>query len=97
MNLHTSTSPKTWFTQKVICARFVMAGDDDDKSEEEHKLVGVLILQDDVKRRMVGGQTEHLEKFANEEQRVGALSKWFSIELDAAEREGIVGMVSQIR
>lgn len=91
MNYFTSTSQKTWFTQKIVCAKMVFG-----EREEKEELVGAIILQDDLKRR-IKGQTEVIEKFETEEDRLRALETHFGIVLNPAEREGINGMASEIK
>lgn len=90
MNYYTSTHPKSWFTQKVICAKMVTS------SPQSSELIGVRILQSDVKLR-VNGNTESQQQFSNEEDRIGALDRDFGIVLSKTEREGIKGLVSEIK
>ena len=90
MNYFTSTHQKIWFTQKVICAKMVMGGPDEDA------IIGVIILQDNVKMRS-NGKTEVHEEFKSEDDRVSALERRFGISLSRSECEGIRGMVSEIR
>ncbi|KAL0256452.1 hypothetical protein SLS55_008847 [Diplodia seriata] len=90
MNYWTSTSPKVWFTQKIICAKMVI------DSPENSELVGVMILQDDLKLR-IHGKTESQQTFGNEEDRVAALDRVFGINLSRPERAAIKGLVSEIK
>lgn len=90
MNYWTSTSPKVWFTQKVICAKMVI------DSPENAELVGIMILQDDLKLR-IHGKTESQQTFKNEEERVSVLDRVFGINLSKPERAGIKGLVSELK
>jgi arylamine N-acetyltransferase len=90
MNYYASTSPKSWFTQRVICAKLILS----DAAGEEP--MGSLILQNDLKRR-VHGKTEHMETFQNETERLQALKDAFNISLSTSQRHGIRGMVSEIK
>lgn len=90
MNYWTSTSPKVWFTQKVICAKMVI------DSPDNAELVGIMILQDDLKLR-IHGRTESQQTFKNEEERVSVLDRVFGINLSKPERAGIKGLVSELK
>lgn len=87
MNYFTSTNRACFFTYKVVCTKMILEGDE---------LVGNLILQNDMKRRL-HGKTEHIETFENEGQRLAALRKWFGIVFTRDEVDGIKGMVSELR
>jgi arylamine N-acetyltransferase len=80
MNYWTSTSPKTIFTQKVICNKMVLG--------EDGEIVGTLGLMREVKNR-VGAKSEVLKEFESEEERVEALKEYFEIVLSAVEKEAI--------
>jgi arylamine N-acetyltransferase len=90
MNYYTSTSPKIFFTQKIVCAKMLLGG------QEGDQIIGVIILQDDVKWR-IHGKKEWEQKFESEEDRLKALDETFGIKLSPVEREGIKGMVSEIK
>lgn len=90
MNYYTSTSPKTWFTQRIVCSKMLLGGDEGDM------VVGVVILQNDLKRRM-HGKTETQQVFESEEERLKALEDVFEIRFNQSEREGIQGMASAIK
>ncbi|KAI9700019.1 MAG: N-terminal acetyltransferase [Candelina mexicana] len=88
MNFYTSTSRTSFFTYTVICTKMVMERDD---------IVGTLTLfVADVKRR-IRGKTDHLESCETEEQRIGALEKYFGIALSEEEKDGIRGMVTELK
>jgi len=89
MNYWTSSSPKTMFTQKIICTRMMMA---DDGSDE---IVGALILGKELKRRMKGDTTTIWE-FESEEDRVMALEMHYGITFSEAEKAGIDCMSTEL-
>lgn len=113
MNLYTSTSPRIWFTQKIVCTRFLLEGEDGsclpdettvqegDEAEKEKwlidgKIVGQMILNQDVVKRRISDRSEVVEEIKTEEERARALEKWFGIRLTEGEKRGIRGMVSQL-
>ena len=65
MNYYTSTSPKTFFTQKIVCAKMILGGQGNDQ------IIRVVILQDNVKWR-IHGEKEREQKFESEEDRLKA-------------------------
>ncbi|KAJ4295225.1 hypothetical protein N0V90_007236 [Kalmusia sp. IMI 367209] len=88
MNLSTSTSLSTFFTQIVFMEKKLLG--------EDGELIGSIILGNDVKWR-VHGRKEREIKFSSEADRVGAIEEHFGIKLSVAEKFGILGMVSQIK
>lgn len=107
MNLYTSTSPRIWFTQKIVCTRFLLEGEDgsclpdeigdkDEKRLVDGKIVGQMILNQDVVKRRIGDRSDVVEEGKTEEERVRALRKWFGIRLTEGEKKGIRGLVSQL-
>jgi arylamine N-acetyltransferase len=87
MNYWTGTSKRIWSTSVAVCVEYIV--------EDDEVVGGVLLFERDVKRR-IGGESEVLERVANEEQRVAALEKCLGVKLSRQEREGILGMVSNI-
>ncbi|KAI0379449.1 hypothetical protein F5Y04DRAFT_259740 [Hypomontagnella monticulosa] len=108
MNLSPWKSPHSWFTQKVVLTRFttdseILHRDVDtpqitsEGTMTEGSIDGTLILfQDTVKWRR-GGETKLQIKLESEEDRIGALWKYFDIELEDEDREAIRGTVSEIK
>ena len=64
--------------------------------QEGDQIIGVVILRDDVKWR-IHGKKEWEQKFESEEDRLRVLDETFGIKLSPVEREGIKGMVSEIK
>ena len=90
MNLATSQARTSWFTQAVVCVKFLLAEDDE-------SIVGdVTLFERSVKRR-VGGRSEKLMESESEEDRVLALERYLDVRLSEAQRNGIKGMVSAIK
>lgn len=109
MNHYTSTSSKIWFTKKIVCVRYLLDGDDgdlsvgddgageaDDEAVVSREMVGQIMLDGDVVKRRMGEESEVVAELATEEERARALERWFGIVLDAGEREGIRGMVTEL-
>ncbi|OCL13817.1 arylamine N-acetyltransferase 1 [Glonium stellatum] len=90
MNYYTSTSLKVLFTQKIVCAKMLIGGPENDQ------IIGVVILQNDVKWR-IHGEKKREQKFESEEDRLKALDEVFGIKLSPVERECIKGTVSEIK
>jgi arylamine N-acetyltransferase len=88
MNWYTSTHPKAFFTQRIICNKMITEGDND-------KIVGALLLQTALKRR-VGKESEQILEFKTEEDRVKALKEHFDIDLSVVEQDAIKGTFTQI-
>lgn len=88
MNFWTSRSPRSWFTYRVVAVKMVLEGGE---------VVGTVVLGGgDVKKR-VGGRTELLRKCRTEGERVEALEVLFGVRLTDEEREGIRGMVTELK
>ncbi|KAF1969585.1 arylamine N-acetyltransferase 1 [Bimuria novae-zelandiae CBS 107.79] len=88
MNLSTSTSPTTFFTQMVFMEKKLL----DDHGE----IIGNIILGKDVKWRIHGGKEREVA-FESEDDRVKAIEEHFGIKLSVVEQESILGLVSQIK
>jgi len=113
MNWYTSTSPQMWFTYRIVCARYLLQGDDDDlslpppseqqelsmkiKARVDREIVGQISLDGGVVKRRIGDKSEIVEVCKTEEERVKALEKWFGIRLTAGERRAIKGLVTELR
>ncbi|KAI9717185.1 MAG: hypothetical protein M1812_004933 [Candelaria pacifica] len=88
MNFYTSTSRTSFFTYTVICMKTVMEGDE---------VVGTVTLFGGDMKKRISGKTEHLESCETEEQRVKVLEKYFGIVLGEEEKNGIQGMVTELK
>ena len=91
MNFSTSQSRTSWFTRTIVCVKHILEVKDD-----EEEVVGVVILVGNEFKRRIGGKTEHLATCKTEEERIEGLEKWLDIHLSAQEKEGIVGMVTEL-
>lgn len=89
INSFTSTSPRSIFNQRIICIKMIPAEDD------YTNIIGCLILQHDLKRR-IRGETVLLESFSDEEQRLEALRREFQITFSPEEQQGIQGLSTAI-
>ena len=109
-NYKVSQSPRSWFTYTVILTRMILEGEkaaggqkreSDDKTRDragDPEVVGsVTIFNSTVTRRIGGGKSEVLKECKTEDDRVQVLKEWFGLELSDEEREGIKGMVTELK
>ena len=89
MSHFTSTNRMSFFTYKLIVAKFLL-----DEAEEE--VIGTLVMFGNSAHKRVAGVKEDLGTFEKEEERVHALEKHFGVKLSDAQKAGIAGMVSAI-
>jgi arylamine N-acetyltransferase len=89
MSHFTSTHRMSFFTYKVIVAKFLL-----DQAGEE--VIGTLVMFGNSAHKRVAGVKEDLGTFGKEEERVNALNKHFGIKLSVSQKGGIAGMVSAI-
>jgi arylamine N-acetyltransferase len=89
MSYFTSTNRMSFFTYKVIVAKFVL-----DEAGEE--IVGTVVLFGNKAHKRILGEKEELGTFEREEERVKALEQYFDLRLSEAQQAGIRGMVSAI-
>ncbi|KAK2591993.1 hypothetical protein QQS21_010329 [Conoideocrella luteorostrata] len=87
MNHFTSTHRTSWFTYLVVCVKMVL---------EEGEIVGDITLFGNEVKKRVGDNSELLALCGSEEQRIAALEEFLHVKLDAAERNGIHGMITEI-
>lgn len=89
INHFTSTNPRSIFNKRIICLKMISAEDDC------KDIIGCLILQHDLKRR-IRGDTVVVETFSSEEQRLEALRREFQITFSLEEEQGIQGLPTAI-
>lgn len=89
MTWYTSTSPRSWFTHKILVGRMVV-----DTQREE--IVGDITLFERTLRKRVHGEIQLEEECKSEKERVELLQEHFGIKLRDIEREGIMGKESKI-
>ncbi|KAB8239379.1 N-terminal acetyltransferase [Aspergillus alliaceus] len=90
LNYSTSHRPTSWFVQALVCTRAIL-----DAAGTEP--IGIYILAGKEVKRRLHGETEVVETFEKEEDRVNALAKWFDMHFLEYETEGIRGLVSAIK
>lgn len=90
LNYSTSHRPTSWFVQALVCTRAIL-----DAAGTEP--IGIYILAGKEVKRRLHGETEVVETFEKEEDRVNALAKWFDMHFLEHETEGIQGLVSAIK
>lgn len=89
MSRHTSTSPRTFFTRMVVVERKIL----DDKGE----LTGKMTISGNSMKWRIHGEVTREIVFMSEEERLNALDKYWGIKFGAAEKEGIRGLMSEIK
>ena len=89
MSYFTSTHRASFFTYKLIVAKFVL-----DEAGEE--IVGTLVMFGNSAHKRVLGVKEELGTFEKEEERIEALKRHFDLRLSESQQAGIRGMVSAI-
>ena len=89
MNLHTSTSPRSFFVQTVMCMRTIL----EDKRERP---IGKMILHRDYVKQVIGDKSEIIEQLECEQQRVDALAKYFDLVLSKQDQRAIAGMATEL-
>lgn len=96
MNYFTSTSPKVFFTQKVVCERKIF-GREMGLEEEADEIVGMYVILGPLLKRRIHGKNEILAEFKSEVERQKALEEYFGISLTTKEKQAINGRVSAIQ
>ena len=111
MSYYTSTSPRMWFTYRIVCARYLLEGDNgrlDSPPDEQRvssvrfpalvdrQITGQISLDGEVVKRRTGNAIEVVEVCKTEAERVKVLEKWFGIRLTAEEQAGITGLVTEL-
>jgi arylamine N-acetyltransferase len=89
MSYFTSTSKTSFFTYKLIVAKFVL-----DEAGEE--IIGTKVMFGNRAHKRILGEKEELGTFEKEEERVKALEQHFDLRLTESQQAGIRGMVSAI-
>ena len=91
INYHTYLSPKSWFTQVIVLAKFLQL-------EHQGPLVGSMVmLNGDVKRRIGAKDEGTIERCSTEGERLAALRNYFDIDLSEEEKEGIQGTKCELK
>ena len=107
-NHKTSMSARSWFTYTFVVTRMVLAGEEaaesrgsdlnEYKDDAEVEVVGsVTLFGGTLTRRLDGAASEVLKECQSEAERVAMMSEWFSIELREEERDGIQGLVTELK
>lgn len=83
INYHTYLSPKSWFTQVIVLAKFIQL-------EAQGPLVGSFVMLNGEVKRRIGAKNEGtIETCSTESERLAALKNYFDIDLSEREKEGI--------
>ncbi|KAK6440637.1 hypothetical protein LTR95_003144 [Oleoguttula sp. CCFEE 5521] len=89
MNLHTSTSPTSFFTYTVLCTKCML-------DEHGAEIIGTTVLFGKSVYKQVKGVKGEPTTFETESDRVNALKEWFGITLNTEQQAGIIGTPSAI-
>lgn len=90
MNYATSIRRTSWFTSDIICLKMIL---DDEKDD----IIGALILSGSTLKRRKYGDSETLAECVSEDQRAAVLKDHFGINLSRRERDGIRGLVTELK
>lgn len=90
LNFATNKLPSSWFTQRVVTVQHIL-----DASESD--IEGLYIMAGKEVKVRTNGKSEVVQELQSEEDRVGALEKWFGIKLLDHEAAGIQGLGSELR
>jgi len=77
-----------WFKSKVACYRVIL---------EEDTPVGYLMIWQDELRRHYKGETQVLQKFYSESERVASLAEDFGLQLTDEEKASIMGTDAELK
>jgi arylamine N-acetyltransferase len=69
----------------------------EEEGVEDSKIVGKLMMVNGAVKRNLGGKTEIVQVCKNEDERIEALKQWFGITMTDEERQGIKGLVTELR
>lgn len=94
MNWFTGSSPDSFQTFTVVVVKFLRT--EAGEGEDSRVYGKVMLVNGDVKLN-TRGKTEVVKVCKSEEERVGALKKYFGIVLTEEERLGIVGHVAELK
>lgn len=104
MSYVTSRLENLIFTKMVFCIRCVLStelskeelANMGEREDGEVRVLGRIILTKGEVKRIVGDVSEKLEVFETEEQRVQGFRKYFRLELNQEEQDGIRGRATEI-
>jgi arylamine N-acetyltransferase len=104
MNFEPSSNRRTFFTHKVVAARFITDGENDaglsarfsGQDTVGPEINGSLTIDHDVLRLRGRNGKKHEKKLGTEEERILAIEQYFGILLDEAEQQAITGTAAQI-
>ncbi|KAL5866418.1 N-malonyltransferase fdb2 [Pyricularia oryzae] len=82
MSWFTSTNPRSFFTQYVICSKMIM-------DEEQQTIVGNIALFKDTVRETIGANRKVVKECKTEDDRVQALAEIFNVNLTDEEKKSI--------
>lgn len=90
LNFYTSQNPGSWFRHSFVCSLLLW---DDTKQE----IQGQCTMAGNAVKRRIHGQTETVDTFQSEGDRVRALAKWFGLHFRQDEVDAVRGLPSQIK
>lgn len=90
LNFYISKNPASWFCHSFVCSLLLW-------DESKHEIQGQCTMVGNVVKRRIRGQSETVETFHTEDDRVRALAKWFGLHFRTDEVDAIRGLPSQIK
>jgi arylamine N-acetyltransferase len=95
LNWYTGSHPESFQTFTCIIVSFLRRFKDDGSGEQE--IYGKRMLVNGVVKENLGGRTSVVEDCKTEEERLGALEKWFGMRFTEEEKVGIRGWGTELR
>ena len=95
MNSYTGSDPESFQTFTVLIVKFLRRTREGESEGSE--IYGKRMLVNDTVKENLGGKTNVVEKFRNEEDRIAGLERWFGIRLTNDEVKGISGWKTELK
>ena len=96
MNWYTGSSPTSFQTFTCLVIKFLRRRKEGGEEGEE-EIFGKRMLVNGTVKENLGGKTKVVQECTVEEERIGALEKWFGMRFTEEERLGIVGYVTELK
>ncbi|KAG8530896.1 uncharacterized protein KY384_004253 [Bacidia gigantensis] len=90
-NFFTSTSRTSFFTSAIVVVKYLL------DNLGKGQLIGSMSLMNGFAKRRMRGNTKLLTECKTEEERIRALRDYFGIEIKEDEKQGIKGLVTELK
>ncbi|KAH6994923.1 hypothetical protein EDB80DRAFT_153879 [Ilyonectria destructans] len=97
VNFWIGAHPNSHQRFNMLVIKFLRRLKDGEGNKNEYEIYGKRMLVNGVVKENLGGRTQVVTECKSEAERVEALKKYFSIVLEADERQGIQGYFSELR